>query len=96
MSAPGHKVAILHGRADAGTSSSDVVKIQGNRNRLPWISMQIQQFSPDVVIDMILSFNLLLNNLLQSVILRHTDVFRERLNRLQPILRLELEYLARQ
>src|SRR6185369_14337819 len=49
-----HEPAIFHRRADAGLSA-DVVKIRGDRNRLSDYRSQIQQFSPDVIIDLILS-----------------------------------------
>ena len=54
LRASGHKPAIFHRRADAGLSA-DVVKIRGDRNRLSDYRSQIQQFSPDVIIDLILS-----------------------------------------
>ncbi|HEX7157662.1 MAG TPA: NAD-dependent epimerase/dehydratase family protein [Edaphobacter sp.] len=50
----GHEVAIFHRGADPSISA-DVVAIRGDRNHLPDYREQIQQFSPDVVIDLILS-----------------------------------------
>lgn len=50
----GHRLAIFHRRADAGFSA-DVVSIQGDRNHLSDSRERIQQFSPDVIIDLILS-----------------------------------------
>jgi nucleoside-diphosphate-sugar epimerase len=51
----GHELAILHRRADAGPTGSDVLHIQGDRNRLSDYLRQLRQFSPDVIIDLILS-----------------------------------------
>jgi nucleoside-diphosphate-sugar epimerase len=51
----GHQLAIFHRRSDAGLMGDDVVGIQGDRNRLSDYRKQIQQFSPDVIIDLILS-----------------------------------------
>ena len=50
----GHELAIFHRRADAG-SCAHVVRIQGDRNRLAESRSPIQQFSPDVIVDFILS-----------------------------------------
>ena len=51
----GHEVAIFHRRADSGPVGAEVVRIQGDRNRLSDYRNQLQRFSPDVVIDLILS-----------------------------------------
>src|ERR1700687_4886028 len=56
----GHQVAIFHRRADTGPAGADVVRnevvrIQGDRNRLSDYRNQLQRFSPDVVVDLILS-----------------------------------------
>ncbi len=51
----GHEVAVFHRRADADPVGADVVQIQGDRNRLPDYRNQLQRFSPDVIIDLILS-----------------------------------------
>jgi len=51
----GHEVAIFHRRANAGSVGAEVVRIQGDRNRLPDYRNQFQRFSPDVIIDLILS-----------------------------------------
>jgi nucleoside-diphosphate-sugar epimerase len=51
LSASGHELAILHRRTGASQAAAGVVRIQGDRNRLP--EEQIQKFAPDVIIDMI-------------------------------------------
>jgi len=56
----GHEVALFHRHADAGLARADVVRnevvrIQGDRNRLSDYRNQLQRFSPDVVVDLILS-----------------------------------------
>jgi len=56
----GHEIAVFHRHADAGPAGADVsrmqvVQIQGDRNRLPDYRNQLQRFSPDVIIDLILS-----------------------------------------
>jgi len=56
----GHQVAIFHRRADTGPAGADVVRndvvqIQGDRNRLSDYRNQFQRFSPDVIVDLILS-----------------------------------------
>jgi nucleoside-diphosphate-sugar epimerase len=51
----GHEVAIFHRRADATPVGADVARIQGDRNRLSDYRNQLQRFSPDVIIDLILS-----------------------------------------
>ncbi len=51
----GHELAILHRSADADSLSPELVKIRGDRNRLSDCRKQIQRFSPDVIIDLILS-----------------------------------------
>jgi nucleoside-diphosphate-sugar epimerase len=55
LRASGHEVAVFHRGADASLVEADVVRIQGDRNRLFDYRNQLQQFSPDVIIDMILS-----------------------------------------
>ena len=51
----GHELAILHRRADAGPDGSDVTQIQGDRNRLSDYRNQLHRFSPDLIVDLILS-----------------------------------------
>jgi nucleoside-diphosphate-sugar epimerase len=51
----GHAVAIFHRSADPGSSVAEFERIQGDRNRLSAYRPQLQQFSPDVVIDLIVS-----------------------------------------
>jgi nucleoside-diphosphate-sugar epimerase len=51
----GHEVAIFHRRANAYPGDVDVVRIQGDRNRLSDCRHQLRRFSPDVIIDLILS-----------------------------------------
>src|SRR5271157_3371394 len=48
-----HEVAVLHRTAD--DAAGGVLQIRGDRNLLSDCRMQIQQFSPDVVVDLILS-----------------------------------------
>ena len=50
----GHTLAIFHRSADARWDD-DVVRIRGDRNRLSDCRKQIEQFSPDTIIDLILS-----------------------------------------
>jgi nucleoside-diphosphate-sugar epimerase len=50
----GHSVAIFHRTADQFIDSR-IVRIQGDRNRLAEYREKIQTFSPDVIIDLILS-----------------------------------------
>jgi nucleoside-diphosphate-sugar epimerase len=50
----GHSLALFHRRAEAGIGA-EVMEIQGDRNHLPDYREQLQQFSPDVIIDLILS-----------------------------------------
>jgi nucleoside-diphosphate-sugar epimerase len=50
----GHELAIFHRRADAN-HVDNILGIQGDRNRLYDYREQIRQFSPDVIIDLILS-----------------------------------------
>ena len=54
LRASGHQVAIFH-RAANSRLNADVVRIQGDRNCLSDYREQIQRFSPDVIIDLILS-----------------------------------------
>jgi nucleoside-diphosphate-sugar epimerase len=51
----GHEVAIFHRSADASSTGSGVVRIQGDRNHLSDYRNQLGRFSPDVIIDLILS-----------------------------------------
>lgn len=51
----GHQLAILHRGAQSTTPDNDFVLIAGDRNRLSESRTQIEQFSPDVIIDLILS-----------------------------------------
>jgi nucleoside-diphosphate-sugar epimerase len=55
LRASGHEVAVFHRRADQDSVAADVVQIQGDRNRLSDYRDQLRQFSPDVIIDVILS-----------------------------------------
>jgi nucleoside-diphosphate-sugar epimerase len=51
----GHVVAVFHRRSDVGLAGSEVVLIQGDRNRLSDYEGQFRQFSPEVIVDLILS-----------------------------------------
>ncbi len=51
----GHQLALFHRRPGTASSNPEIVNIQGDRNRLPEYTKQIQKFSPDVIIDLILS-----------------------------------------
>ena len=51
----GHEVAVFHRRSDVGLADSGVVQIQGDRNRLSDYEGQLRLFSPDVIVDLILS-----------------------------------------
>ena len=51
----GHEVAVFHRRPDADPVGADVVQIQGDRNRLSDYRNQLQRFSHDVIVDLILS-----------------------------------------
>ena len=53
LRASGHQVAIFHRAADSRLNT-DIVRIQGDRNRLSDHREQIQRFSPDVIIHLIL------------------------------------------
>ena len=53
--ASGHEVAVFHRRADQNSARADVVQIQGDRNRISDYRDQLLRFSPDVIIDVILS-----------------------------------------
>jgi nucleoside-diphosphate-sugar epimerase len=55
LRASGHEVAIFHRRTDSGPAAADVVRIQGDRNRLSDYQNHLRRFSPDVIIDLILS-----------------------------------------
>ena len=50
----GHSVAIFHRSADK-SPDKNVVRIQGDRNRLSDHLEQVQRFSPEVIVDLILS-----------------------------------------
>src|SRR6266550_5785408 len=50
----GHSIAIFHRGADE-SPDKNVVRIQGDRNRLSDHLEQIQRFSPEVIVDLILS-----------------------------------------
>jgi nucleoside-diphosphate-sugar epimerase len=50
-----HTVAVFHRSADAARATSEVVRIQGDRTRLSDYLIPLRRFSPDVVIDLILS-----------------------------------------
>lgn len=51
----GHSVAIFHRGADK-SPDENVVRIQGDHNRLSDHVGEIQQFSPEVIVDLILSW----------------------------------------
>jgi nucleoside-diphosphate-sugar epimerase len=52
----GHQLAIFHRRREAvAPATTDLVRIQGDRNRLADSREQIRQFLPDVIVDLILS-----------------------------------------
>ncbi len=51
----GHDVAVFHRRSDVGLAGSGVLQIQGDRNRLSDYEGQLRRFSPDVIVDLILS-----------------------------------------
>lgn len=53
--AAGHQLAVLHRGAPVGSPGSAITGIQGDRNRLAECRKPIQRFSPDVVVDLILS-----------------------------------------
>ena len=53
--ASGHDVAVFHRRFDAGLAGSGAVQIQGDRNQLSDYEGQLRRFSPDVIVDLILS-----------------------------------------
>ena len=68
----GHEIAVFHRHADAGPAGADVsrmqvVQIQGDRNRLPDYRNQLQQFSPDVIVDLILSSGEQARQLMETV-----------------------------
>jgi nucleoside-diphosphate-sugar epimerase len=50
----GHRVAVFHRHAGA-QADADVVRILGDRNRFSDYRPQLQQFSPDVIVDLILN-----------------------------------------
>jgi nucleoside-diphosphate-sugar epimerase len=51
----GHELAALQRSADAGPGSAGLLRIRGDRNRLFDCRMQIRQFAPEVIVDLILS-----------------------------------------
>lgn len=51
----GHVVAVFHRRSDVRLVGFGVIQIQGDRNRLSHYEDQLRQFSPDIIIDLILS-----------------------------------------
>lgn len=51
----GHQLAVLHRSADSGSTHSEVVRIPADRNHLPDYRSELLRFSPDVIIDLILS-----------------------------------------
>src|SRR6266481_696855 len=51
----GHEVAVFHRRSDVGLAESGVIQIQGDRNRLSHYEDELRRFSPDVIVDLILS-----------------------------------------
>jgi len=50
-----HVVAVFHRRSDVDLVGSEVIQIQGDRNQLSKYKDQLRQFSPDVIVDLILS-----------------------------------------
>jgi len=67
LSHGGHKIAILRRHAGPADFGPDVVVIQGDRNRLPEYRARLQQFAPDVIIDLILSSGEQARQLMQTV-----------------------------
>ena len=63
----GYEVAVFCRHCDAADFGSDVVIIQGDRNRLPEYLARLQQFAPDVIIDLILSSGGQARQLMQTV-----------------------------
>lgn len=51
----GHALAVLHRRCPDTSLPADVLQISGDRNRLPDHLDALRRFSPDVIIDLILS-----------------------------------------
>jgi nucleoside-diphosphate-sugar epimerase len=51
----GHEVAVFHRHSDVGLAESAVIQIQGDRNRLSDYADALRRFSPDVIVDLILS-----------------------------------------
>lgn len=51
----GHEVGVFHRHSDVGLAGSGVVQIRGDRNRLSDYEGQLRRFSPDVIVDLILS-----------------------------------------
>ena len=51
----GHEVAVFHRCSDVGLADSGVVQIQGDRNRFSDYVGQLRRFSPDVIVDLLLS-----------------------------------------
>jgi nucleoside-diphosphate-sugar epimerase len=51
----GHEIALFHCHANSPTQTSDLTHILGDRNRLLDHRSDLERFSPDVIIDLILS-----------------------------------------
>jgi nucleoside-diphosphate-sugar epimerase len=51
----GHEVAVFHRCSNVGLAASGIVQIRGDRNRLSDYEGQLRRFSPDVIVDLILS-----------------------------------------
>ncbi len=51
----GHEVAVFHRRSDVRLADLGVAQIQGDRNRLSDYEGQLRRFSPDIIVDLILS-----------------------------------------
>jgi nucleoside-diphosphate-sugar epimerase len=51
----GHEIAVFHRRSSRTDMASDILQIQGDRNRLSGYRDRIRRFAPDVIVDFILS-----------------------------------------
>jgi nucleoside-diphosphate-sugar epimerase len=51
----GHELAVLHRRLEDVSLPTGVLQVQADRNRLQDYSSDLRQFSPDIVIDLVLS-----------------------------------------
>ena len=51
----GHNLAVLHRHPEGSSVPADILKIVGDRNRLPDYQNELRRFSPDVIVDLILS-----------------------------------------